>query len=260
MQISEIISEIKDKEPGNIILSQDTFFIHPDGYLWIQTPPVYQKFIFGGDFFSIHSRICSTAGFQYIPQFALYPSVNRVKERDAKIINLFEVIRMMRGPALKEKARQIREAKEIGDEAKRSELKASLPYITHSGIYIPRCNSGLTLPGFTYQLDIDKIPNPKEILQKVIEDKELIVLFATIGASGNGVKAMLFLKDLLFLRDSWTAEQYSKAYHQVTDILSGYFQDKYHVRIDTQTKAISQPFYLFYSPDLYVHKNLSQWV
>jgi VirE N-terminal domain len=238
--------------------SQDREFTNPEGYLWNQGPTSYLKNIHSGPLKSIQDRVCSAASFQYIPQFSLYP--RKLNVNDFTIVNLLEVIRMIKSEGLRNKARQIREAREIGDEARRTKIKDSLPYITHSGIFTPRENAGLKLPGFTYQLDIDKIPNPQEVLNKLIEDRELIVLFATIGASGNGIKALLFLKELMFLRDSWTPEQYSKAYHQVTDILESYFSDKYGVKIDTQMKAISQPFYLFHSPELHVHKNFKGWV
>jgi hypothetical protein len=241
-------------------ISQDRNFVFPDGYLWTQGPSSYLKYIFSGNFKSFRDRMYSSATFQYIPQFALYPRVDKTRENDAKIINLIEVIRMMRGSEQRDKAKMIMDAQEIGDEARRAELKKSLPYITHSGIFIPRCNAGLRLPGFTYQLDIDKIPNPKELLEKIIVDKELEILFATVSASGNGIKAMLFLKDLMSLRDGWNVEQYKRAYDKVTDILSAYFRSKYNISIDTQMKSISQPFFLFYSPDLHVHKNLKGWV
>jgi VirE N-terminal domain len=255
-----IPTTVMEESPLNVVwpISQDKSFTYPDGYLWTQGPSSYQKYIFSGNLQSVQDRVCSNAGFQYLPQFALYPKKANVN--DFRIVNLLEVIGIMKGDELKYKAMQIREAREVGDEARRTELKDSLPYITHSGIFIPRRNSGLTLPGFTYQLDIDKIPNPQEILEKLLADRELIILFATIGASGNGIKALLFLKELMFLREAWTHEQYSKAYHQVTDILETYFKNEYGVKIDTQMKAISQPFYLFHSPDLHVHKNFKGWV
>jgi|SRR5450432_501399 len=249
---------IVERDYFSCLLSQEKNFVYPKGYLWTQGPSSYQKYIFGGKLRSVRDRVCSTAPFQYLPQFALYP--NKTNTRDFTIVNILEVIRRMKSIELKDRARMIKEAREIGDEAGRTKIKASLPYITHTGIFVPRSNAGLTLPGFTYQLDIDKISNPQEILERVIADTELIVLFASISPSGNGVKAMLFLKELMFLRDSWTHEQYSKAYRQVTVILSNYFIEKYGVRIDTQMKAISQPFYLFHSANLHIHKNFSKWV
>ncbi|HYH15105.1 MAG TPA: BT4734/BF3469 family protein, partial [Flavisolibacter sp.] len=114
--------------------------------------------------------------------------------------------------------------------------------------------------GFTYQLDIDKVSNADEILSTIIKDKQLNVLFASKSVSGNGVKAMIFLKELLFLRENWTAEQYRSLYHSATEILRDYFMKEYRVSIDTQMKAISQPFFLYYSPDIFVNKTLQQWI
>jgi hypothetical protein len=248
-----------EKPSRGIVFSQDPNFVDTEGYLWTQGPDSYQKNIYSGNLNQARERISSTATFQYLPQFAKYPYSKNVK--DGTCVNLLQVIRIMKGNTLKGISQQIKQTQVIGDLTLKAKLKSeNLPYITHAGIYIPRRNDGLVLPGFTYQLDIDKIPNPKEILDKIIVDRELNVLFATVGASGNGVKAMLFLKELMFLQETWTHEQYSKAYHQATDILSQYFNEKYNVKIDTQMKAISQPFFLFHSPDLFVHKNLRQWV
>ena len=256
MQIIE--HDIIDTQKRVWPISQDKSFTNPDGYIWTQGPGSYQKYLFSGNLSSVQDRVCSSTVFQYVPQFALYPRKSNVN--DFTIVNLLEVIRIMKSDRLKDKARQIREAREIGDNARKEQLKSSLPYITHSGIFIPRRNAGLTLPGFTYQLDIDKVANPKEILERIVTDRELIVLFASVSPSGNGVKAMLFLKELMFLRETWTHEQYSAAYRQATDILERYFIDSYGMQIDTQMKAISQPFYLFHSENLHVHKNFKGWV
>src|SRR5450755_2112950 len=135
-------------------MSQAKDFTNPAGYLWIQGSANYLKYIFSGCLKSAQDRVCSTAPFQYLPQFSLYP--NKTNVRESTIVNILEVIRRMKGPELMDKGRRIREARELGDEALRTKLKDSLPYITHTGIFSPRCNAGLTLPGFTYQLDIDK--------------------------------------------------------------------------------------------------------
>jgi VirE N-terminal domain len=238
--------------------SQSHDYTNQDRYLWTQAPSVHFKAIYNGDIKNFQSRLCSVAGFQYIPQFAFYPHKTNVT--NARAVNVLEVIRIIKSERLKTLADQIKEARELGNDQLRTKLKDELPYITHAGIFIPRRNDGLILPGFTYQLDIDKIQNADKVLEGIINDRELDVLFACKSVSGNGVKAMLFLKELVFLKDLWTHEQYRQTYHKATEILSAYFKEKHGVSIDTQMKAISQPFYLFSSPNLHVHKNLSQWV
>ena len=249
---------IQEDNPYNAVcFSQSKTTTHLERYLWIE-PSDYLKHSNIATLKQIRDMVCPNTDFQYLPQFSLYP--NKTNVRDYKIVNLLDVLKMLQGNELKEKARRIREAKEMGDEALKNRIKGTLPCITHTGIFIPRSNAGLKFPAFTYQLDIDKVPNPQEILKKIISDKELVVLFASISPSGNGIKGMLFLKDLMLRRESWTHEKYSLAYHQVTDILSEYFFAKHGVRIDPQMKAISQPFYLFHSADLHIHKNFSRWI
>ena len=236
--------------------SQDLTFTSHKSYLWIRNNVYFLRNIYSGDVISLKDRLSS--GWQYLPQFSLYSCKTNVT--DATLINVLEVIKLIRSQSLENLAKRIAEAQALGDMTRRANLKSTLPYITHSGIFIPRRNDGLVLPGFTYQLDIDKIPNADEILQKVINDSQLTVLFASKSVSGNGVKALLFLKELLYMQASWTHEQYRTAYHRTTDILLNYFKQNYNVVIDTQMKSISQPFYLFHAPDLFIHKNLRKWI
>jgi len=235
---------------------QNRSYASIDRYLWIKERPHYIKYIHSGDVVSLKDRLCS--GWQYLPQFALYSHKTNVK--DAIVVNLFDVVKQMQSLELENLGKKIIAANAIGDKLLKAQLKSRLPYITHSGIFIPRRNDGLIIPGFTYGLDIDKILNADEILAEVIVDRQLTVLFACKSVSGNGVKAMLFLKELLYLRDEWYHEEYKVTYHRATDLLSKYFQQTYQVQIDTQMKAISQPFYLFYASNLFIGKSLRSWI
>jgi|GEM_PF-7090645 len=250
------IYEDKIQTHRRVRQSNDISFVDRSSYLWIQPGAKNFKNIYSGDFITYKDRLCQ--GFAPVPQFARYDRVKNVAV--GKVVNLFQIIKEMQSLDLKERFEEIRKAKQAGNEELKSKLKEQLPYFTHTGIFIPRRNDGLKLPGFTYQLDIDNINNADEILQRIIVDPELYVLFASKSVSGNGVKAVLFLKELLFLQDTWHFEEYRKVYHQVTSILSTYFKSKHNVTIDSQMKAISQPFYMFYSPDMYINKMYYQWV
>jgi VirE N-terminal domain len=245
-------------------LSYNADFTNSNRYLWAAAEPKFVSPIYYGDIRTARDRFCSFYGAKHsphfvpVPQFSLYP--HKTNTTDSTVVNLFQVIERMRSPVLKSLCDQIREARQAGDVESKDRLKSRLPYITHTGIFIPRRNEGLRLPGFTYQLDIDKIENADDILRMVISDSELTVLFASKSVSGNGVKAMLFLKGLMFIKESWTHEEYKDAYRQAHNILERYFIDVYSVKIDGQMKAISQPFYLFYSPNLFVNKAFKQWV
>jgi hypothetical protein len=250
--------KLKNDCVGVVRITQDSAHVDPSNYLWIQTNATHTRNIFTGGLSDVQSRMQSAASFAYIPQFARYPYRNNV--RDFRIVNLLQVIEEMQSDGLKDIRNRIIHYNNIGDKVRKEEEKAKLPYITHTGIFTPRRNEGLQLPGFTYQLDIDNPSQPDKILERIINDKELEVMFASISTSGRGVKALLFLKSLMCLQSSWTAEQYSKAYHQVSEILTNYFNSEYGVKIDGQMKAISQPFFLFYSDNLFVNPKYKKWV
>jgi hypothetical protein len=249
---------VKNDGVGVVKITQDNAYVDPTNYLWVQPNAKYTRNIFSGSLSEVQSRMQSAASFANIPQFARYPSRNNV--RDFQIVNLFQVIEEMQSEGLKEIRNRIIHYNNIGDKVRKEEEKAKLPYITHTGIFTPRRNDGLQLPGFTYQLDIDNPSHPDKLLERIIDDKELEVMFAAISTSGKGVKALLFLKSLMCLQSSWTAEQYSRAYHRVSEILTNYFNSEYGVKIDGQMKAISQPFFLFYSDNLFVNPKYKRWV
>jgi hypothetical protein len=243
--------------PATVAIHQDCHFTDPDLYSWIQ-PGGYLKYIFSAPLYVLKSRLCSAASFQYIPQFTIFPDMYKTGE--GQIRNIISIIRIMRGGKLKEKTESIQSARLAGNTELKRSLKATLPCFPHSGVFIPRENAGLVQPGFTYQLDIDGLSNASEVLDKIIADKNLEILFASISPSGNGIKGLLFLRELMFLQDSWTYQEYRNAYHQATTILFDYFQKNHGVNIDRQMKAISQPFYLFHAPKMFIHKNLLSWV
>lgn len=255
-QQSKDIAKSLSQPTLNTVFRQDQNFTCIDRYLWFNPKAKHIKCLYGSVLNTFRDGLCG--GGQYIPQFSYYPDPFRTNE--GKLVNLFQVIQTMKSGKLRELDRQIKEAAAIGDNGRKNQLKAQLPCIAHSGIFLPRNNASLKHPGFTYGLDIDNISNPDELLKKIIQDKKLEVLIASKSVSGKGVKAILFLRPLVFLRDEWTPEQYRGTYHQATDILSEYFKDCYGVQIDTQMKAISQPFYLFYAPDLFINKNYAQWI
>lgn len=250
VQYTEIYSSVKN--------TKEKLFTSQDAYLWQHPGGGYCKFIHYGAFWIFRQRVNSR--FQYIPQFALYPHVHDATS--ARIVNIFEVIAMMKGEDLKRKSRAIKEAADRGDDALKDRLKERMPYVCHAGIFIPRNNASLLHPNFCYQLDIDKGKNPNmnpdEVLQKLIKDRNLNLLIASKSPSGKGIKGILFLKELLYIRDVWEWEEYRSTYHKATDILERYFLQMHGVKIDTQMKSISQPLYLFYSDDLFINEDLKR--
>lgn len=243
---------------GKVCHTQDKYFTSRSRYLWQIFGGGHCGNIYYADFHTWRERITSVANFFPIPQFARYP--RKLDSVNGEVINIYHVINEMTGPVLKQATDSIMAAAGRGDAHEKDRLKGLQPYITHAGINIPRRNDGLIQPSFTYQLDIDYKSNKgidiAEALDRIIKDKQLIVLLASKSMSGNGIKALLFLKDLLYIRDEWTHEEYKSVYHQVTDLLYKYFLDKHRLAIDTQMKSISQPFYLFHSSNLYINKGL----
>jgi hypothetical protein len=258
-----LFSEIKTDQE-NIVFTQFKGYTNDSCHLYIQTTG---RQIYATDLNTARERL-GVSSFAYLPQFSRFPG-GGVKDdgviyhnvTSPTTVNLFQVIDEMRGQKLRAMTERINHYRRIGDNALKNELKAKLPYITHTGTFDPRRKiECLRHPSFTYQLDIDKVADPQGLLAKIVKDEQLDVLFGSVSTSGNGVKCLLFFKDIMFKRDQWTPEEYRDIYHQLTDVLGEYFQQKYGITIDSQMKSICQPFFLFHSSTLFVNPKYSKWI
>lgn len=220
-------------------------------YCWQNLKAIDPNELISGNLNQFEECLMRSEDILYIPQFSLFS--NKYDIRNAKYVNLLDIIELIKSNKLENITNEIRNARACGDHVLKAMLKAKLPYFTHSGIFNPRKNIGFLQPSFTYQLDIDNIENPEELLNAIANDNNLNLLFATKSTSGNGIKGLLFLQEMIFIKHSWTMEEYRDAYKQATDILSLHFLEKYKVKIDCQMKAISQPFFLFHDSNIFIN-------
>lgn len=260
----EVKHRLINTNDSNIQYTQSAEYVNKDRYLFIQSGK-HTRYLFVSDLSTLRSRMCSK-GYLYVPQFSMF-SGGGIKAdgtpwhcvENPKVVNLFDIINVMYSDKLIEHTKNIQHYRKLGDHVTKNRLKAELPYFTPAGIFSRRENKCLVQPSFTFQLDIDHVPNPWRVLDKIVKDRRLKVLLATTSTSGDGVKALLFLPELMTIDVQWTHELYRDAYHQATEIMADYFDRYYNLSIDTSVKSISQPFYLFGTSILYSKHHYKAW-
>ena len=193
----------------------------------------------------------------YLPRFSLFPNAYTIDQ--GRAVNLLQVAEMMRSDQLADLTDHIRRAAAEGNKRLKNQLKKRLPVITQGGLFLFRRNHGLALPSFVWQLDIDeRLQDTQRTIDTLLQDVEITVLMASVSPSGTGVKALLWLRDLMFKSAVWQWPQYADAFHDFTALAARHFQQTHGLKIDTQVKAICQPFYLLHSQNLYIHPDYAQ--
>jgi hypothetical protein len=248
---------MKDPVIENMMLSQDPFLTNKERYLWTTATP-HCKTLHAGSIYQLRDRLRSGSEVAYIPQFSRFPY--KYKTTNGVTVNLIEVLTEVTGTKLRLKADAIATAKRRGDIESVTHLKDELPYVTASGIFEPRRNNGLLLPNFCMQLDIDKIQEAPKWVKEISKNRELEILFLTPSPSGNGVKGIIFLREIALMEKVWTPERYEIVFHKAVPLIAEYFKDKYNLVIDQQVKAISQPMYLSHFPTAFIHPTIRQWL
>ena len=164
---------------------------------------------------------------------SMFANASDTKPEDTNIGTLLEAIRNGQDEI------QINRLRNLLQEGKKDEYnrdKKKLPAFTTSGKFSKRNVNGLLDHSGIIQIDIDKVENPAELRDKLIQDKHICAAF--ISPSGKGVKClMLTLADPTKHKAAFnTAENYLK--------------DHYNVEIDKACKDVSRLCFVSYDADL----------
>jgi hypothetical protein len=164
---------------------------------------------------------------------SMFANASDTKPEDTNIGTLLEAIHNGQDEI------QINRLRNLLQEGKKDEYnrdKKKLPAFTTSGKFSKRNAKGLLDHSGIIQIDIDKVVNPAELRDKLIQDKHICAAF--ISPSGKGVKClMLTLADPTKHKAAFnTAENYLK--------------DHYNVEIDKACKDVSRLCFVSYDADL----------
>lgn len=121
---------------------------------------------------------------------------------------------------------------------KRNELKKKLPYVTISGLFNDRKNSGLIKHSGFICLDFDDVGDVQKVKETISQDHFVHSCF--VSASGNGLAALVKINPKKHL-DAFLG-------------LEVYFSEKYDLQIDRACKDVCRPRFATYDEQLYVNQ------
>jgi hypothetical protein len=164
-----------------------------------------------------------------------FPNVSGNKVRDIPIVEAFDIIR---SGEIKAQIEAIRNEESV---ANRDKMKRNIPAITVSGLFKERHSLGDFLKhNGLIQVDFDKVTNPQDVRQNLIQDKYTFSCF--ISPSGTGVKVIVKIIP-------------EKELHERSFLgLSKYYSDRYGLEMDKKCKDISRLCFLSYDPDIFVNE------
>lgn len=157
-------------------------------------------------------------------EISIYSNVNDTKGRVGTLRDFINI-----GQQHKDYIDRLRQAS--GDERKAMKLK--LPCATISGVFNKRCKQGLIKHSGLIALDIDKVPDCTELINRLANMD--IVAYAGRSVGGNGVFAIVPLA-------------YSEMHVQQWESLRRYF-DSLGITIDPATKDVSRLRICSYDPE-----------
>jgi len=123
---------------------------------------------------------------------------------------------------------------------KKDRLKLSLPAFTASGIFKDgRKKENLVSHTGIIQIDIDDIPNPSEIKEKLSKDPFTYIAF--ISPSGKGLKLIVKIPSEI--------EKHEYYFNRLLD----YYKINYNLIVDERCKDITRLCFLSSDPSIYVN-------
>jgi hypothetical protein len=164
---------------------------------------------------------------------SMFANASSTKPADAKLKPILEAIR---NGQYERQINRLRNSLKDGKKDEYDQNKKNLPAFTTSGKFSKRNANGLLDHSGIIQIDIDKVENPAELRDKLIQDKHICAAF--ISPSGKGVKCLL-----LTLADP---TKHKAAFNTAEN----YLKDHYNVEIDKACKDVSRLCFVSYDADL----------
>lgn len=165
----------------------------------------------------------------------LYPTINEVIK--FKPITLNDFLQDIQNGRWEDAVLKVRTAK---GEALIKKAKSELPYVTISGSFKKRNNSGLDKHSGFLAVDMDKL-GPKLLGLKEDLSNDPLFYSVFISCGGNGLCGIVKINP--------------KAHLESFYFMSEHLFEKYDINIDDKCKDVSRPRYVSYDPDIYINEN-----
>lgn len=130
-------------------------------------------------------------------------------------------------------------------DAEFKKMKEKLPAFIASGEFNYADNNGLDIYYGLIIIDIDKIPNPYELQQRIINDETVVMCFTSISRQGLKVVHKLDYRGFNNLYEHFV-------YHrQAWEHLSKKYKETFNIDVDPDGQDISRKCFISYDPNVY---------
>ena len=132
--------------------------------------------------------------------------------------------------------------RELQDPQQRRGFKArSFPYVTFSGVFSKRCDSGLLQHSGLLALDFDHVEELSELKELLLNDGQLRTELLFTSPSGQGLKWIVQCEP-----ERWSRSEYFRA-------VSSYIEHTYGIRPDASGRDVSRACFLVNDPDCFLN-------
>lgn len=167
-----------------------------------------------------------------------------LKDTKGSMIPLYEELRNIKNGKYKNEIESCRDSIKKNDLDSYSELKATLPAVTFSGVFHGKRRANeISIYNNLIVIDIDGLSDDNVILVKTELCKDIYILSAWISPSGRGIKALI--------KTGCSLEQHTAVFNSI----SSYLQSKYSIEIDPSGKDVSRLCFSSYDDNIYFNIN-----
>ena len=158
-----------------------------------------------------------------------------------KQIMLLEVYDLIKGDTYKERTLKLRS---ISDPEAASQYKRThFDFVTPSGIFSKRSNSGLVCHSGLLTLDFDHVENLPLVKEALLADAnlDLVIDLMFDSPSGTGFKSLVSINIMQHQHHKWF------------EALAKYLKRRYDLEVDKSGKDVARACFLPYDPNVYIH-------
>lgn len=176
-----------------------------------------------------------------IPEFSYFkPPVSNTNP--FKNVSLVEAYNLIRSDSFRKITNELREIK-IPDEARKYKaLKFS--YVTFSGVFLSRKDSGLSRHSGLMTIDFDHIPDVSQLKEKLKNDPCLETKLLFVSPSGDGLKWII------------SVAIGELTHSEIFRAVEAYIKETYDIVIDKSGKDVSRACFMPCDPDAYINPNV----
>ena len=178
-----------------------------------------------------------------MPTFSYYrcPITNTKPNAQITLLEAYYMIKDASDNGYKARTLELRG---ISDPEAASQYKRThFDFVTPSGIFSKRCNSGLVFHSGLLTLDFDHVENLPLVKEALLDDKnlDLVIDMMFDSPSGTGFKSIVSINIMKHQHHKWF------------EALAKYLKRRYDLEVDKSGKDVARACFLPYDPNVYIH-------